>query len=93
MRTCFRKGLKKYNVSLKSGSGTEDVHKPNLWYFDLLLFLNDQETPRQGRDTITEHDNLDNLTIYTYILCTFFKTYLTDHIILPVNFSFVVKIC
>lgn len=54
MRTCFRKELKKYTTSLKTGSGTEDVYKPNLWYFDLLLFLNDQETPRQGRDTITD---------------------------------------
>nr|CAH7750936.1 unnamed protein product [Callosobruchus chinensis] len=31
-RTCFRKELKKYNESLKSGTGTEEVHKPNLWY-------------------------------------------------------------
>lgn len=38
MRTCFRKELKKYTTSLKTGSGTEDVYKPNLWYFDLLLF-------------------------------------------------------
>lgn len=55
LRTCFRKELKKYKNSLTSGSGTEDIHKPNLWYFDLLLFLSDQETPRQDvMDTIEE---------------------------------------
>lgn len=55
LRTCFRKELKKYNNSLKSGSGTEEIQKPNLWYFDLLLFLSDQETPRQdGMDTLEE---------------------------------------
>ncbi|XP_069675786.1 uncharacterized protein [Periplaneta americana] len=47
LRTCFRKELKKYNASLTSGSGTEDVQKPNLWYFDKLLFLTDQEMPWQ----------------------------------------------
>nr|CAH7735349.1 unnamed protein product [Callosobruchus chinensis] len=60
LRTCFRKELKKYNASLKSETGTEEVHKPNLWYFDLLLFLNDQETPRQGRDTMNENEDLDS---------------------------------
>lgn len=55
LRTCFRKELKKYNASLKSGSATEDLRKPNLWYFDLLSFLTDQETPRKsGRETIDE---------------------------------------
>nr|CAH7755426.1 unnamed protein product [Callosobruchus chinensis] len=60
LRTCFRKELKKYNASLKSETGTGEVHKPNLWYFDLLLFLNDQETPRQGRDTMNENEDLDS---------------------------------
>lgn len=55
LRTCFRKELKKYNSSLKSGTGTEDIYKPSLWYFDMLTFLTDQETPRQdGRDNIEE---------------------------------------
>ena len=52
---CFRKELKKYNASLRSGSGTEDIQKPNLWYFDMLFFLADQETPRKdGRDNIED---------------------------------------
>jgi hypothetical protein len=29
----------------RSGSSEEDVHKPNLWYFELLLFTKDQEEP------------------------------------------------
>lgn len=54
LRTCFRKELKKTR-SAHSGMGTEDLYKPNLWYFDLLLFLIDQETPRQdGMDTTND---------------------------------------
>jgi len=36
IRGSFRKELKKIKKTLKSGCGEEDVHKPSLWYFDLL---------------------------------------------------------
>lgn len=57
LRTCFRKELKKHKKSLHSGMEAGEVYRPNLWYFDLLLFLTDQETPRQdGMDNSTERD-------------------------------------
>lgn len=39
----------KVRASEKSGAGTEEVHVPKLWYFDKLLFLEDQETPRMSK--------------------------------------------
>jgi hypothetical protein len=32
-----------------SGSSEEDMHKPNLWYFEFLLFTRDQEEPIDSR--------------------------------------------
>lgn len=37
-------------ASERSGASTEDVHVPKLWYYDLLLFLEDQDTPRTSRN-------------------------------------------
>lgn len=48
LRSCFRKELKKVKDSLKSGNGTDDNYTPSLWYYDDLLFLTDQELPRQS---------------------------------------------
>ena len=48
LRSCFRKEIKKIDVSMKSGASGDDVYTPSLWYYDLLLFLKDQETPRSS---------------------------------------------
>ncbi|KAL1488632.1 hypothetical protein ABEB36_014432 [Hypothenemus hampei] len=48
------KELSKVNKSIRSGAGDEDIYKPSLWYFDLLSFLNDQETPRKSTSTIDD---------------------------------------
>lgn len=45
LRGSFRKELKKVESSKRSGSSTDDVYVPSLWYFDLLLFTKDQELP------------------------------------------------
>jgi hypothetical protein len=43
IRGSFRKELKKTNETKRSGSSEEDMHKPNLLYFEFLLFTRDQE--------------------------------------------------
>lgn len=48
IRGCFRKELKKVEASIKSGALAENVYKPSLWYFDLLLFTRDQEIGEKG---------------------------------------------
>ncbi|KAK4882653.1 hypothetical protein RN001_005972 [Aquatica leii] len=71
LRSCFRKEYKKVINSKRSGTGTEDVYKPTLWYFDLLLFLKDDEMPRTSIGTDDEDfllglsqddsENIDNI--------------------------------
>ncbi|XP_077105048.1 uncharacterized protein LOC143759239 [Ranitomeya variabilis] len=48
LRTVWRKELNKVLKSSKSGSSTEEVYVPKLWYFDYLNFLRDQEVPRSS---------------------------------------------
>ncbi|XP_069625389.1 uncharacterized protein [Ranitomeya imitator] len=48
LRTVWRKELNKVLHSSKSGSSTEEVYVPKLWYFDYLNFLRDQEVPRSS---------------------------------------------
>ncbi|KAG8171645.1 hypothetical protein JTE90_018738 [Oedothorax gibbosus] len=46
MRGSFRKELNKVRASEWSGTGVDDVHVPKLWYYDKMLFLEEQEIPR-----------------------------------------------
>lgn len=67
MRSSFRKELKKVESSMRSGVSTEDIYHPSLWYYDLLLFLRDQETPRASSSNIDEVSNINTyckLNIY-----------------------------
>lgn len=62
MRGSFRKELKKVEGSKRSGSSTDDVYTPSLWYFDLFLFTKDQETPTESVSNISyESEEVDNL--------------------------------
>ncbi|XP_074038616.1 uncharacterized protein [Leptinotarsa decemlineata] len=56
LRSVYRKEVAKCNKSNRSGAGEDEIYKPALWYFDLLHFLNDQETPRKSRNTMIEND-------------------------------------
>lgn len=51
LRTVFRKELKKKNDSLLSGSSADEVYSPKLSYFENLMFLKDQEMPREGESS------------------------------------------
>ncbi|KAK9871807.1 hypothetical protein WA026_014262 [Henosepilachna vigintioctopunctata] len=45
LRGAFRKELRKVTQKkAESGSSQEDIYKPSLWYYDLLLFTKDQES-------------------------------------------------
>lgn len=43
----------KGNKLILSGAGEDEIYMQSLWYFDLLQFLNDLETPRQSRNIKT----------------------------------------
>ncbi|XP_021922279.1 uncharacterized protein LOC110831041 isoform X2 [Zootermopsis nevadensis] len=49
LRSCFRKEHNKVKASQKSGSGQYEVHVPKLWYYDHMLFLEDQDIPRRSQ--------------------------------------------
>ena len=57
IRSNYRKELKKIKASMRTGSGTNEVYKPTLWYFNDLNFLDDQETPRNSRSNIQSDDD------------------------------------
>jgi hypothetical protein len=59
LRSAFRRELKK--DCTHSGMSSEQVYEPHLWYFDLLSFTVDQETPRKGKSSM-DSDNEDNET-------------------------------
>lgn len=41
--------LVQVRVSEMSATSPDEVHVPKLWYYDLMLFLKDQEVPRQSK--------------------------------------------
>jgi hypothetical protein len=43
IRASFRKELRRLRDSKRTGLSADDVYKPTLWYFDLLLFTVDQD--------------------------------------------------
>lgn len=59
LRTVFRKEMKKMKTSQKSGAGTDDIYKPKLWYFELMMFTADQEMPRQSLSSIQKDGTSD----------------------------------
>ncbi|KAF5274418.1 hypothetical protein FQR65_LT17007 [Abscondita terminalis] len=65
-----RRELKKNENSNRSGSGTEDIYVPTLWYDNLLLITKDQdiplasiETQSQNSQTLIKNTETHNYTI------------------------------
>ncbi|KAL4125887.1 hypothetical protein QTP88_010124 [Uroleucon formosanum] len=56
LRTVYKKELSKVNNSSKSVAGADEIYKPSLWYFDLLHFLNDQDSLSLTRNTMDDED-------------------------------------
>lgn len=60
--------MKKVLESQRSGSSLDSIYTPTLWYYDLLLFTKDQETPTDSYSNmgdnecpvINEHTNDDD---------------------------------
>jgi hypothetical protein len=62
-RSVFRKELLKVMKIARSGAGADDLYKHSLWYYDLLSFLNDQETPSESISNI-EEDSEQEVSYY-----------------------------
>nr|XP_034836340.1 uncharacterized protein LOC117992734 [Maniola hyperantus] len=57
IRSTYKKERKKIADSKKSGAGTQEVYKPKLWYYSMLLFLDDQVEPRHSCSNMESTDN------------------------------------
>lgn len=59
LRTSFRKEYKKVLNSQKTAKDPSDIYKPHLWYFDLLMFIAEQneDDPTSGETSQYNDDN------------------------------------
>lgn len=60
LRGSFRKELKKVEGSKRTGTSPDDIYVPSLWYYDLLLFTKDQETPTDSISNLNDTEETDN---------------------------------
>ncbi|KAG5875847.1 hypothetical protein JTB14_012967 [Gonioctena quinquepunctata] len=63
LRNAFRKETKKIEDSNRSGAGTEKIYTPTLWYYHLLIFTKDQDTPVESIDNVytQESESLESM--------------------------------
>lgn len=102
IRCTFKKENLKVKSSQISGSGTNDIYVPKLWYYDLLQFFTDREVPRASRSNINRDDeeiisdDVSNINllmlklIFKFNLLTY-KKKLMNKFTLPWNLSFICK--
>lgn len=60
LRACFRKEWNKVCLSKASAERPEDIHKPSLWYYNLLLYTVGEECSED------EFKSQDTSVIYNY---------------------------
>ena len=86
IRSIYKKERKKIANSKKSGAGNQEVYKPKLWYYSIMLFLDDQEEPRHSRSNMDD-ESTENEVCYLRVviqivpirsafLTIFFTTYI-----------------
>ncbi|XP_008192749.2 uncharacterized protein LOC103312840 isoform X1 [Tribolium castaneum] len=84
MRSTFRKERKKVLQSKATATNPEDVYKPSLWYYDLLLFTAGEEAENEAMNETDEvlspeDGNLVKIPFwsreYSAILINFYKSY------------------
>ncbi|KAB0804472.1 hypothetical protein PPYR_01442 [Photinus pyralis] len=58
LRTNFLNEYKKYEATLVSGTGDDNVYRPTIWYFDRLHFLLDNAAVRESYDFLTQQQEV-----------------------------------
>lgn len=59
LRASFRREFKKMEISKKSGTSTDDVYVPSLWYYEEMMFVLDQDVPRESCSNLDEFDDIN----------------------------------
>jgi hypothetical protein len=74
LRTAFSRELNKVLESKTTGSSTDEIYVPTLWYYDLLSFTTEDESGRVGIFSL--HDatefkvsNLFRIYYFIHIIC------------------------
>ena len=57
LRTIYQKEHKKVQTSMRSGMGSEDIHIPKLWFYDLMSFINNGSQERTSASNIEYENN------------------------------------
>lgn len=66
LRNSYRRELRKIRKSTRTGSSTDEVYVPSLWYFNLLQFTSDQEEARAGISSLNSPpDSLTDESLMT----------------------------
>jgi len=62
MRNQFNIENAKVKSSMKSGTGTNDVYKPNIWYFNHLKYFETYCTSRKSQNCTEKNSTEESLT-------------------------------
>lgn len=68
LRTTFKRENNKVKKSMLSGSGTDELYVPSLWYYKELEFLQDQVEEESGISSITGQTVNSNNVYFILIL-------------------------
>ncbi|KAK9746387.1 Alcohol dehydrogenase transcription factor Myb/SANT-like [Popillia japonica] len=85
LRAGFRRELREMRKTSRTGSATDSIYQPTLWYFKLLLFTKDQEEIRVGTSSTaslesdieeddTQGERIVSINIYIAHLFCWFST-------------------
>lgn len=61
LRGSFRREYKEVVDSKRSGAGVDEIYVPSLWYYELLMFVKDQDIVRESVSNISDDDDNDEV--------------------------------
>lgn len=93
LRASFRRELRKVLKSKGTGTSSDDVYEPSLWYYELLLFTADCEIVRDGTSSMvtegTPTSGDDESTIDTQVR---YKLLFINYIFSIIYYTFIISI-
>lgn len=61
LRSSFRREYRKIENSKKSGASPDEIYTSSLWFFEEMMFVLDQDLPRESCSNLDDTNNLNNL--------------------------------
>ncbi|XP_068230837.1 uncharacterized protein [Palaemon carinicauda] len=60
LRASFRREHKKIESSKTSGTSADDIYATSLWYYEEMMFVLDQDVPRESCSNLGDIDNMND---------------------------------